>query len=46
MQNLAPASRPSWRALSAQEKQRRLAELRLRQQRQIELELRLLDAIR
>ena len=46
MQNLAPDPRRSWRGLSVQEKQRRLATLRRTQQRQIELEVRLLEALR
>lgn len=46
MQKLAPSSRRSWRGLSVQEKQQRLADLRRTQQRQIELEVRLLEALR
>jgi hypothetical protein len=47
MQNyLAPDPRRSWRGLSVQEKQRRLDALRRKQQRQIELEVRLLEALR
>jgi hypothetical protein len=46
MKNLAPAPRRSWRGLSVQEKQRRLATLRRTQQRQIEFEVRLLEALR
>ncbi len=46
MQNLAPDPRRSWRGLSVQEKQRRLETLRRTQQRQIELEVRLLEALR
>lgn len=46
MQNLAPDPRRAWRGLSVQEKQRRLATLRRTQQRQIELEVRLLEALR
>lgn len=46
MQKLAPSSTRSWRGLSVQEKQQRLADLRRTQQRQIELEVRLLEALR
>jgi hypothetical protein len=47
MQNyLAPDPRRSWRGLSVQEKQRRLDVLRRKQARQIELEVRLLEALR
>ena len=46
MKNLAPDPRRSWRGLSVQEKQRRLAALRRKQQRQIELEVQYLDALR
>lgn len=46
MQNLAPDPQRSWRGLSVQEKQRRLARLRRLQQRQIEIEARRLDALR
>lgn len=46
MQKLAPSTRRSWRGLSVQEKQQRLADLRRTQQRQIELEVRLLEALR
>ena len=46
MNNLAPDPRRSWRGLSVQEKQRRLMTLRRKQQRQIELEVRLLEALR
>jgi hypothetical protein len=45
MQTFAPDPRRSWRGLSVQEKQRRLANLRRRQQRQIELEVRFLEAL-
>ncbi len=47
MQNyLAPDPRRSWRGLSVQEKQRRVDVLRRKQARQIELEVRLLEALR
>jgi hypothetical protein len=46
MQNTAPGPRESWRALTVEEKQRRLEQLRREQQRQIELEVRRLDASR
>ena len=45
MQTFAPNPRRSWRVLSVQEKQRRLANLRRIQQRQIELEVRFLEAL-
>ena len=46
MQKHASFPKRSWRGLSVQEKQQRLAELRRTQQRQIELEVRLLEALR
>jgi hypothetical protein len=46
MPHPAPRPRQSWRGLSVEEKQQRLATLRRQQQRQIELELRRLYALR
>jgi hypothetical protein len=46
MQKLTPGLRRSWRGLAPEEKQRRLETLRRQQQRQIELEVRRLNASR
>ena len=46
MHDPAPRPRESWRGLSVEEKQRRLETLRRQQQRQIEIELRRLYALR
>jgi hypothetical protein len=45
MSNQRTQQRRTWRALSAEEKQQRLAALRHRQQRQIEVELRMLHHV-